>query len=157
MVRIISDISTLSTNSGLNVVRIPSQLYQETHGSYMVRSSQIFNLIKKLMAHNGKNYLRSLTVSRNSLLINGKNHLRYSTVSRNSWPILVRIISDNDSIVVTSGILLPASLTPMIKPCPGFSSIPWHQRLISRRSMGTKDPRNNLSPVTFRRSLWHQQ
>jgi hypothetical protein len=29
--------------------------------------------------------------------------------------------------------LSPVSLTPVIKPCPKFSSIPWHRRLIYRR------------------------
>jgi hypothetical protein len=72
MVRIISD----------------TQPYQGTHGSL----SQELNLIKELMAHNGENYLRYSTLSRNSWLINGKNDLRYSTLSRNSWLIMVRII-----------------------------------------------------------------
>ncbi len=65
----------------------------------------MLNLIKELMAHNGKNYLRYSTLSGNSWLIMvriisdilnltnelrpqyGKNYLRYSTVSRNSWLI----------------------------------------------------------------------
>jgi hypothetical protein len=51
----------------------------------MVGISQELNLIKELMAHNGKNYHRS------------------STLSRNSWLIMVRIISDTQPCEGTHG------------------------------------------------------
>ncbi len=53
--------------------------------------------------------------------------------------------------------LLPAinysteSLTPVIKPCLGFSSIPWHRRLILRRKQRPRRYHNLSRPVSLSR------